>query len=569
MEYAGYTKKSNFLDFSGQWECFNEEDKDSFGNYSSLEYSNCFSRDNILSSIDLCVRKNFITTFLFSIIENKNNKYHFHIILSIKNFIDYNYTIKKNLYNNLLTQLQEDYFELDWDIKVDSLLYYKDIKNWIMYMHKEIKTWHNKSLLCVDDNSFIKPFINELIYIYNCLITPTHSLDVFGVYTDHFWKEKKIKINVNTLYGIKITFNKIDQRTLINILQYFLILNNYYLYNNYIYEKIENTYISYIEIGTIDKFLYEKFQENVIKFYITYFNAYFDGFDFNYLLTNYFIKSKNLIIESLKDITTNKIELDFSLMEFTDGVYSIKDNKFLPKDSIKKIYTHKSTIKYYNKTYDWVRKNKPTNWISGLCYALNIENKETITNINFTSVCISIANIFQQNKDKKSTLFVYGESNTGKTSLIVKPLENYFGVNNIGSIISAKNFKWQDLVEKLVAIVDEGRYNQTMSSDLLKITGQETIIVEKKYSKDHAEIKPIPVFILSNSLFEDKNKEINKALSSRMIIVEFSTTLPLKKLKNAHTFKNNIKEEEPNIIIFCNKIFFKKKQKIKQISKVT
>ena len=55
-----------------------------------------------------------------------------------------------------------------------------------MYMHKEIKTWHNKSLLCVDDNSFIKPFINELIYIYNCLITPTHSLDVFGVYTDHF-----------------------------------------------------------------------------------------------------------------------------------------------------------------------------------------------------------------------------------------------------------------------------------------------------------------------------------------------------------------------------------------------
>ena len=129
MEYAGYTKKSNFLDFSGQWECFNEEDKDSFGNYSSLEYSICFSRDNILSSIDLCVRKNFITTFLYSIIENKNNKYHFHIILSIKNFIDYNYTIKKNLYNNLLTQLQEDYFELDWDIKVDSLLYYKDIKN--------------------------------------------------------------------------------------------------------------------------------------------------------------------------------------------------------------------------------------------------------------------------------------------------------------------------------------------------------------------------------------------------------------------------------------------------------
>lgn len=65
---------------------------------------------------------------------------HFHAIIAIRNFIDYNYILKNNLLNCLVGF---SFFGglnniTTFDIKVQSLNYFKDIKNWIMYMHKGI-----------------------------------------------------------------------------------------------------------------------------------------------------------------------------------------------------------------------------------------------------------------------------------------------------------------------------------------------------------------------------------------------------------------------------------------------
>jgi hypothetical protein len=84
------------------------------GGLNNLKYVNCYYRDNILYSLYSCFEKNFPTIlFFFSVIENKNNKYHLHVIISIKNFIDYNYILKENLQKCILLQLQYDYKELD------------------------------------------------------------------------------------------------------------------------------------------------------------------------------------------------------------------------------------------------------------------------------------------------------------------------------------------------------------------------------------------------------------------------------------------------------------------------
>tara|TARA_B110000503_G_C6869248_1_gene297934 strand:+ start:205 stop:576 length:372 start_codon:yes stop_codon:yes gene_type:complete len=96
-----------------------------------------------------------------------------------------------------------------------------------------------------------------------------------------------------------------------------------------------------------------------------------------------------------------------------------------------------------------------------------------------------------------------------------------------------------------------------MSSDLLKITGQEKIIVEKKYSKEHVTIDPIPLLILSNILFKDRDNAINEALYNRMMIIEFINQISNAELKNNSNFKKKLKKEEVNIIIYCNKLFFK------------
>jgi GTPase SAR1 family protein len=187
-------------------------------------------------------------------------------------------------------------------------------------------------------------------------------------------------------------------------------------------------------------------------------------------------------------------------------------------------------------------------------------NSEELTNDDYIRLCLHIINpIHKDIFDKKSTLFIYGPSNTGKTALITNVLTDYYGSSNIGTIISAKNFKLQDLIGKILGIMDEGRYNSSMSSDFLKITGREKIIVEKKYSKEHISINPIPLIILTNTLFEDQNSIIDEALKNRLYIIEFINIISSDNLNNSKEFKDNLKEEESNIIIYCNKLLFKLK----------
>ena len=474
------------------------------------------------------------------------------------------------------------------DIKIESLLYFKDIKNWIIYMHKDIYIWNYTGSLSCLEMYRADIFMNRLGDIYwvrivnpiikikialRWLIVSIKSLDkVRFDYFCKFYENIKIEDNirlkeyknslniVNVFFGVKLTHNKIDQRTLINILQYYLILNEYYIYNDNIYEKIKDSKISYKLVGNLVDILYNKFQENVILFFLNNFENYFKGFDFSYLLDNFFIKNKN-VIESIKDLSTQRIEPNFGLIEFTDGIYSIKYDRFISKKHNCNFLKKLSTIKYYNKSYNWIRQNKPYNWIGGLKNALNIKNNELI-NENYVRLCLHM--VVPIHKDlffnKKSTLFIYGESNTGKTTLISNVLSDYFGSENIGSIISAKNFKWQDLIGKILGIIDEGRYNSSMSSDLLKITGQENIIIEKKYSKEHIVINPIPLIILTNTLFEDKNKLIDEALKNRLYMIEFINKISKENLKNSNKFKNILKNEEANIIVYCNKLLFKIKE---------
>jgi hypothetical protein len=177
-------------------------------------------------------------------------------------------------------------------------------------------------------------------------------------YLKCFKKYLNNNIVLKNIFGIKITNNKIDQRTLINILQYYLILNEYFIYNENIYIKIKESKISYKLIGSLKNLLYDGFQENVVNYFIKNFEYYFKGFDFSFLMDNYFIKNKS-IIESIKDISTQRIEPDFGLIEFIDGIYSIKYDRFFPN---KKDYSFSNkicTIKYYNKCYNRVRQDKP------------------------------------------------------------------------------------------------------------------------------------------------------------------------------------------------------------------
>jgi glycine/serine hydroxymethyltransferase len=87
--------------------------------------------------------------------------------------------------------------------------------------------------------------------------------------------------------------------------------------------------------------------------------------------------------------------------------------------------------------------------------------------------------------------------------------------------------------------------------------GGEPLLTNQKYSKNHITIQGLMGLILSNYLFFEKDTSTNQALLERLHIIEFLYNVD-KELNNMDT--NNINQlltnEEPNIIIFCNKLYF-------------
>jgi hypothetical protein len=70
-----------------------------------------------------------------------------------------------------------------------------------------------------------------------------------------------------------------------------------------------------------------------------------------------YISQHNQLIEILTLITSNKFIPNYNLLEFKDGIYNIKNNKFLPKKNAKELINNKTaTLKYYNVTYKHLKK---------------------------------------------------------------------------------------------------------------------------------------------------------------------------------------------------------------------
>jgi hypothetical protein len=171
---------------------------------------------------------------------------------------------------------------------------------------------------------------------------------------DCFRQQEDMYLN---LEGIILNKNEVNENIFIDLILNYLKLKNYFIYNDNVYEKVENMLISYVKVGSIKEILFVGFETNIIPFFTEYFPCQFDGFDF-YYLTKVYKNKMELNIAKIKNLTTNKIVLNFSFLEFTDGIYDIENNNFIFKNNFINKFNIQ-TIKYYNKSYSHIRRNKP------------------------------------------------------------------------------------------------------------------------------------------------------------------------------------------------------------------
>lgn len=536
-----------------------------------------------------------ISTWFFIISEeNKRGVLHIHGILAIRNLTDYNLNIKNNILDKIKTHkylYQNPNTFPVIDVVIKNLDGFLNIKKWVMYLHKTKmifipRLYIIETYFDIAYNFFWYPYLydNDYNSIDNDPNSENYgwcnSTDTINPGFEIYSVEKKTKIKndnklittpTSNILGCRIVNNKISQETFIDLILYYIILNDLYIYKNNIYEKIENSLISYRLKGTIIEELYNKFEDNIIPFFLKNYECHFKNFNFYFLIKFFKIKIENTI-EKIKELTKNKINPNFNLMEFKDGIYDISNNRFIKKNNINtnnnKFY-NLSTLKYYNQYYSWVRQNEPTYWINGLKNSLDIPIELNLTKFikkkenffkfdakinNFIVICLFISTLFQENKNKKKFLFLHGKSNTGKTTYINKILSNFFLNENIGTIISDNNFTFQDLENKLLIIIDEFKYNPRFRGEFLKILGGEDLLISKKYSKTHINLNNSKGVILSNSLFFERDDNINEALYNRLYVVEF-----IKKIIKNNDLENidqKLKKEEANIYIYCNKLYF-------------
>lgn len=140
---------------------------------------------------------------------------------------------------------------------------------------------------------------------------------------------------------------------------WYMFLNGIFIYKNRLYQKLNNTLISYKFFDEVC-FLDEKFDE-IYVYFLKKFPMHFKNLNVINLKRSGLPLLENRILNDVNRFNLN-ITLRYDLMEFYDGIYSIKLDKFLRRDRIERDNLGDSledlcTIKYYDRNYKHLNLN--------------------------------------------------------------------------------------------------------------------------------------------------------------------------------------------------------------------
>lgn len=527
--------------------------------------------EKIIEEVELVSWYN-ITTEL-----NKNKNYHLHLIISIKSLIGYNNVIENNIKFFFINN-----YEID--TKTSICWNFLDIKKSWRYLYKdyENKNENKKNNIKIKkENTYYADKLDP-IFEENLTKKNKSKINILKIKkNDEKWFlniKKLIKYKVidekkyDFLKGIKIEEKNLNERQLIFLWDYFLLINNMVIYKDKIYKKEENYMIAYKEFEPLD-FLYDEINY-IFYFFRKEFKFQFNNFNELDFITK-FLKNKPEKLIRFKEFSSRKINFNFNILEFKDGIYSILHNKFIRTNKFNKNNNEKlenllinreiSTIKFYNYSYENLKE--PELWLNSIEKVLGLKKRTNslsdkiakfIKEDDIKWLLIYIAYIFHHSTNelnKKNTLYIWGQSNTGKTTLIINLFINYFGKENIGLISNNKNFEYQHLINKNLLIFDEFDIEKINIENFKKLISKELILGEKK-NKEPELIEPTPMLISSNYNLENKlNFNDNKqAILNRLKSINFKEKFEENEMD--YNINEKLKKEEAKIIVYCNRVYF-------------
>lgn len=156
--------------------------------------------------------------------------------------------------------------------------------------------------------------------------------------------------------GCKINKNELSGLLMLDLIAYYLILNKLYLYNGNVYKKVGGFEISYELVGSIKNLLFDEFEKNVFGYFFLNYPCHMEGLDLWCIIKTYKNDFEPKILK-IGLLSQNILNPDFTVMEFNDGIYDIKNNKFYHDKN--KFNNKRVTLKYYNKSYSRTRQDQP------------------------------------------------------------------------------------------------------------------------------------------------------------------------------------------------------------------
>lgn len=473
--------------------------------------------------------KESFSSKMLSIIDNKNSLEglpHLHGVLGVRSLIGYNEQLDLSI-----KKLFCSIYKIN-DIVIKPLLTKKAIKAYWNYCIKENNFKFHRFAHYSEYNSFLYGSIAQLELIYD-----EQERYAFGMCEHRTSKTRSIS-------GVQVRHP--NNKTLITyLLNLFMWHKNYKLHNNNLYCMIPDTKYSWAKIDTLDSLRLNSIQ--IFEFLKTLYPQHLEDLNPMEFIFQDWDKFIEFVHKNNQYLPGIKFKED--AMEFLDGVYFINENKFyfFSKNTEilgKKMFGFNCCV-FFKKSYHHLKS--PATWLKSLQNNLNEE------------FFVDLARYFHSEpleNLKQKSLVIVGKSNTGKTTLISNVISNLFGKENIGLIGKGDNFILEQLENKKVIIADEFKYSKSSRSSILKLMNNELDLINKKGEQKKLFQNKAPILFMFNP---ETNQEMLEdiAFKNRFKRYDFSQEIQnwIPKIDEL------IKLELPEIIIYCNRLYFKDKNK--------